>query len=221
MHAFLIIGGSKDDRVKKISTLLSQDTIKPYDIRTLELTSDMISIGIKVVREWQKQLMLMPHASPYTAGVITSAELLTTEPQNALLKTLEEPPTHARIYMEASSDGAMLPTVVSRCQIIYLQTMKTVPNNEQIHMMDLLRELTNSRISAGHVIQRLDANIKNKDEANTWIQQAILVLHQTRTEWPKLVYSTYIKRLLKGVQQLSSNVSYKLVIDHIFLPTKH
>ena len=43
--------------------------------------------------------------------------------ENALLKTLEEPPDNAKIILTASLENALLPTVTSRCEIIRLRPM--------------------------------------------------------------------------------------------------
>ncbi|MFH0749869.1 MAG: hypothetical protein V1917_03070 [Candidatus Gottesmanbacteria bacterium] len=220
MHAFLIIGGSEEDRKQHITTLINACGIKPYDIKPLDITPDALSLGIKTVREWQKQLLLMPHASPYTAGVIKNAHLLTIEAQNALLKSLEEPPAHTRIYMEAQSDSFFLPTILSRCDIIQLSTSKSAIDASS-HIYEDLQTLVNPKTTAGQTIATLDEQIKNKEEAKIWITDAINTLHQTRRTWPKQTYVCLMKQLLQAVKQLSSNVSYKLIIDHVFLSAKH
>ena len=47
-------------------------------------------------------------------------ERLQVEGANGLLKTLEEPPAHARLILIAESMGAVLPTIESRCQLMRL-----------------------------------------------------------------------------------------------------
>jgi DNA polymerase-3 subunit delta' len=59
------------------------------------------------------------HSSVLGAGkvfIIDEAELLDTDGQNALLKTLEEPPPHTTILLVASHEDRLLPTIRSRCQ---------------------------------------------------------------------------------------------------------
>lgn len=221
MHAFLIIGGRTEDRLAKISDLIAKSNIALSDIRPLLLSQDSLSLGIRTVRDWQKQLMLMPQTSPFSAGVIYSADLLTPEAQNALLKTLEEPPSHARIYMEAPSDAALLPTVLSRCQLIKLPAMQGDATEEQMRILQKLQQLTNPETSVGRAISILDAAIKNRDDATGWIASAIEILHKTRGDWPKQTYMQLMQRLLTAQKQLASNVTYKLVVDHVFLSIKH
>lgn len=65
--------------------------------------------------------------SPFEGGqrvfVIESADQLNEESQNAMLKTLEEPPAHAHLILLAAEADAVLPTVASRCQTIELEAL--------------------------------------------------------------------------------------------------
>lgn len=66
-----------------------------------------------------------PYNSPYKVYIMNEAEKMTPEAQNALLKTLEEPPEYVVILLLTSNVGAMLPTILSRCVVL---TMKPVPD---------------------------------------------------------------------------------------------
>jgi DNA polymerase-3 subunit delta' len=56
-----------------------------------------------------------PYNSPYKIYIIDSADKLTEAAQNALLKTIEEPPEYAIILLLVSNINAILPTILSRC----------------------------------------------------------------------------------------------------------
>lgn len=81
------------------------------------------SIGIESVRELEHFLSLkVPRAAAYNrAIIIENAEQLTIEAQNALLKTLEEPPEATIIILTASHEHSLLPTINSRVQTIVVQ----------------------------------------------------------------------------------------------------
>jgi DNA polymerase-3 subunit delta' len=59
--------------------------------------------------------------------IINEAEKMTTQAQNAILKTLEEPPEYAVIIMLTSNVNALLPTILSRCVVL---NMKPVPDEK-------------------------------------------------------------------------------------------
>ncbi len=66
-----------------------------------------------------------PMAGRRKIAIIDDADLLNEAGANALLKTLEEPPEHSLIILIASNRDAILPTILSRCQILRFQPLST------------------------------------------------------------------------------------------------
>ncbi len=86
------------------------------------------SIGVDEVREQLcNDVNIRPYSRPYKIYIINEAELLTVQAQNAILKTLEEPPEYVVIMLLTANVASFLPTVRSRC--VELE-MKPVPNDE-------------------------------------------------------------------------------------------
>ncbi len=75
-------------------------------------------IGVGEVREGIHQLQYAPFEGNFRVLIVENAEKLTDEAQNALLKTLEEPPPSALIVLVTPMFGALIPTVVSRCRAV-------------------------------------------------------------------------------------------------------
>ncbi len=78
-------------------------------------------ISIDQVREAQREASLLPYEGRYRVFIFETAEKLTAEASNSLLKMLEEPPDGVIIALLASDAGAMLPTILSRCRRIDLR----------------------------------------------------------------------------------------------------
>jgi len=209
MHTFYITGGTTKDRGDYIADVCKEFRISAYDIHYLLPKKEALSIGISDIRPWQKDLFLTPLSSSFTIGIIPNAQILTTEAQNALLKTLEEPPTHTRIYLESQSNSTLLPTILSRCQMIQLAT-HSIPSHDSS-----ILQLCDDRISPGKKFALLDEQISNKEDAKVWIEQAIYALHSNQTAISSATYTRVMQHLLTASQQLSSHVSYKLAIDSI------
>ena len=73
------------------------------------------TISIDEIREQLiNDVMIKPYSSPYKIYVIDEAQKLTLQAQNALLKTIEEPPAYAVILLLADNPDALLPTILSR-----------------------------------------------------------------------------------------------------------
>jgi DNA polymerase-3 subunit delta' len=74
------------------------------------------SLGIDDVRELQRILPYPPIEGRFKVLIIEDAVALTFEAQNALLKSLEEPPSHNVFLVLAAARNRLLPTIQSRCQ---------------------------------------------------------------------------------------------------------
>lgn len=72
-------------------------------------------VSITEVRRLEEWLAYRPYVSSYRVALVPGAHLLSMEAANALLKTLEEPPSYA-VLLLISDEADVLPTVRSRCQ---------------------------------------------------------------------------------------------------------
>lgn len=79
------------------------------------------SIKIEQIRNLKWFFSLAPFEADYKIAVIDGADYLTVEASNSLLKILEEPSKKAILILIATAEDKLLPTVVSRCQIIRFQ----------------------------------------------------------------------------------------------------
>lgn len=87
-----------------------------------------IVIGVDDVRDGiNNTVMIKPYNSPYKVYIVEEADKMTPQAQNALLKTIEEPPAYAVFILLCSSTEVMLPTILSRCVVL---NMKPVKDNE-------------------------------------------------------------------------------------------
>ncbi len=86
--------------------------------RAREERATASKLSIDQIRRVRAQLSMRGVRSDKKVGIIDQAELLTTDAQNALLKTLEEPPGHTTLILIATNADALLSTIRSRCQSI-------------------------------------------------------------------------------------------------------
>ncbi len=78
-------------------------------------------------RQINNDIGIKPYSSPYKIYIIDEAEKMNQQAQNALLKTIEEPPAYAVILLLTTNADAFLPTILSRCITLNL---KVVPDAE-------------------------------------------------------------------------------------------
>lgn len=72
-------------------------------------------------------VQVRPYCSPYKVYIINDGEKMSQQAQNALLKTIEEPPSYVVILILATNTSALLPTILSRCVQL---NIKPVPDEQ-------------------------------------------------------------------------------------------
>ncbi|MDE6312838.1 MAG: AAA family ATPase [Lachnospiraceae bacterium] len=83
------------------------------------------SISVDEIRtQLNNDIQVKPYSSPRKIYIIDEADKLTVQAQNALLKTIEEPPEYAVIVMLTSNADALLPTILSRCVLLNIKPVK-------------------------------------------------------------------------------------------------
>ena len=86
-------------------------------------SEDGKNIKIDQIRNMQEQIAEKPIISNKKVYIINNSDLMTTEAQNALLKTLEEPPEYAIIILVLSNESKLLNTIKSRCTKIIFKDL--------------------------------------------------------------------------------------------------
>ncbi|MDE5598188.1 MAG: DNA polymerase III subunit delta, partial [Lachnospiraceae bacterium] len=86
------------------------------------------TIGVEDIRaQINNDIAIKPYSSPRKVYIMNEGEKMTVQAQNALLKTLEEPPEYAVILILTANVDSLLPTILSRCVVL---NMKPVPDNK-------------------------------------------------------------------------------------------
>ena len=85
----------------------------------IRVTHEKTIIGVDDIREQlNANVSIRPYSSEYKVFIVDEAELMNDAAQNALLKTLEEPPEYVVIILLSTSEEALLPTIRSRCILL-------------------------------------------------------------------------------------------------------
>lgn len=124
-HAYLFAGpdkvGKKAAALEWLSGIfgvkISEGTVHP-DLFFVRPDSETNNIKIETIRNLIWKLSLKPVSAPIKVAVIDQAHLMNKDSQNCLLKTLEEPSGNALLILTAENSQLLLPTIVSRCELI-------------------------------------------------------------------------------------------------------
>jgi DNA polymerase-3 subunit delta' len=127
------------------------------DVRIIEADQGVLKIA--QIRELQREASLSPYEGRWRVFVIPNFQLATAEAANALLKTLEEPPRQVILVLTATDVGALLPTIISRCQVVFLQPLPVAQVAEALRRQKVSHEEADllARISEGRIGWALQA----------------------------------------------------------------
>lgn len=117
-----------DDQTKSAARLLGAGH---SDVLILKRQEKAAGIKIEQVREAIRWASMKPYEAPWKVLIIENAERLTLPAQNALLKTLEEPPENTVIILLVESRDHLLATIQSRSFEIRLRPGPEGPEDPQ------------------------------------------------------------------------------------------
>jgi DNA polymerase III delta prime subunit len=211
MHAFVVAGGDSSTRGSAVSEILKSQNVAIHNRVVLARGGDESSIGIGAVRGWLRDIALAPVGEGSLAGIITDADLLTLEAQQALLKTIEEPPARCIIILSAATPFALLPTILSRCVLV----TKPAPNAK--NKGGTREELAKVRVSGiGRMLLTSDTIAAGRENAQEFIQDVIEDAHAGLASGD-LTTQTILEAALAARGRLAANVNPKMVLDAFFL----
>lgn len=110
--------GKPGDCCDECASCKKIDSGNHIDVSWLVLLKDKTQIAIEQIRQLQSQINLKPYEARYKVFCIQDAELMSADAQNALLKTLEEPPVKSILILISSRPSVLFSTVLSRCQAV-------------------------------------------------------------------------------------------------------
>ncbi len=202
-------------------------------------------IKIEQIRNMQKKIQEKPIISNKKVYIIDNADLMTQEAQNALLKTLEEPPEFVTIILIGENENSFLATIKSRCMILHF--MPIVASDMEMYLSEKFNINVNPNIldvyqgSIGKAIELKDKqedylmigqaieNLENKDLID--IVKDLDILYHSKNEIldmldyinvillrkakENIIYTNCIKIVENTKRRIIQNANYDMSIDNM------
>ncbi len=189
-------------------------------------------LGIAEARKIRNHFSIKPYSAKGRVVVLEDASTLTVEAQNALLKTLEEPPEGALLLLGAKSESDLLSTVLSRCQIIILPNViastakqsvsesnptriaSSTPSPRNDGLRDDIEKLLSSSIE-----ERFEY-IEKLKEREEFLHSLVVYfqtdLHSGATPVRRRLVE-FLKELLQAEEWAAQNVNIRGILEYLML----
>lgn len=211
MHAYLLTGGSKEDRAKYLSDLLSSNN------ELIHVINEKTTISIKQIQYLNAPLNIAARIPRIVW--IEESNLMTIPAQNALLKMLEEPPLNTTFYLTSQSALNMLPTIRSRVKILSLENTDAKTDPQVLSDLKLIMAM-----SPGDRL--INIAKRDRSESILWLTDIereikLKLKDKTVNEKGLMMLGRIAKFAQNAHLQLSSNCSVSLVTQNFYLLLPH
>lgn len=223
--AVIIRGGTAKQRIDFANEIAEKNGVFPTSPDYLLIQPEN-SIGIEDIRLLISKASLKPYQSPKKVIIIEDSEKMTTEAQNAFLKTLEEPSESTIILLLAANSDLLLQTILSRCQI------KTLINNNDQPPKDtgIEKELVDIKnCSLGQRFKKAQIIATNKETSLKWVESLIRSVKplidkslksSADTDFTLQELAQIAANAQKAHNLISANTNPRLVIENFLLTIK-
>lgn len=102
------------------------------DLAVIQAENEGGTLKVDQVRELKRSVSLKPYQSKYRLALFLRFQEANDSASNALLKTLEEAPAHLILMLTADNPESLLPTIVSRCEVLRLRPLSLAQVEEEL-----------------------------------------------------------------------------------------
>lgn len=226
MISRLLISADFDSQKEEALNILSDLKITQNHPDLFWLEAEGKSLGVEETKKIREHLSFKPHSAEGKVVVIIGADKLTPDAQNSLLKTLEEPPESATLILTAQSEDNLLPTILSRCQIMHIDQSNIVTLSEA---KGIYSSATPTHPSAGGqndtnrtIKEILDASlveifqiIEKTDKKEELLEALAEYIHQQLPKNPDLVEFASLVLQAQELHKAQGNI--RAILEYLML----
>ena len=179
------------------------ESMKHADLTLVQAESDGGVLKVDQIREARKTLTLKPYMSSYRVALFLRFHEANDNAANALLKTLEEAPSYAVLILTADNPEQLLPTIVSRCEVLRLRplSIEIIQRELEARGLENGRAKLIAHISGGRVgyAIRLIENDSLLERREERLNDLLTLMPASRVE--KFKYADQLSRDKDGMRQ--------------------
>ncbi len=117
--------------------------------------------SVEDIRNLVDQVRFAPQLGEYKVYIIDEVHMLSTAAFNAFLKTLEEPPKHAKFILATTEKHKIIPTILSRCQVFNFNRIKTEDISGHLAFMAKEENVSFEQEALDIIAQKADGGLRD------------------------------------------------------------
>ena len=179
------------------------EAMQHADLTVIQSETQGGTLKVDQIREARRTLTFKPYQSKYRVAIFLRFQEANDNAANALLKTLEEAPSYAVLILTADNPEQLLPTIVSRCEVLRLRPLKIEEVNQDLknrgiesNQANLIAHISGGR--PGYARQLIESNslLEKREERLNDLQGLIAA---SRVE--KFAYADKLARDKESMRQ--------------------
>lgn len=188
------------------------ESMQYTDMQVVEVPEDKNEIIINQIRQVQQFLSLSAYESGSKTALLINFQKANPQAQNALLKTLEESPGSSRLIITTDSPESLLPTIVSRCEVLTLRSNSAHEvSSALVRRMGLEHPLAEllGHVSSGRYgyARNLAEDPESMEQRTSWLDDWVEIQKMSRRKRFKYVENMFPRRTeLKMQRQMLQDI---------------
>jgi DNA polymerase III subunit delta' len=151
------------------------EAMQHADLAVVQSEAEGSMLKVEQIRELQHSLSLLPYEGRFRVALLLRFHEANANAQNALLKTLEEAPQRVVLLLTADSAESLLPTIVSRCEVLRLRPMPLQRLASELSRAQPELTLEDARLLAHLSGGRMGYSLRLKDNPPLMEQRQALI----------------------------------------------
>lgn len=223
MISTIIVSSSLQDRIEKINNILAENKLS-FNHPDLLIFDDDEKLGVEAVKKIKEFFSLKPYSAKGKGIAILSSQKLTLDAQNSLLKILEEPPENAIILLGADSDKNFLPTILSRCQVVSLES-HALPSGARVKSSELEKYYPDIEKLINSNMDERFAFVEKLEEKEEFIRALVSFFSNVISSNQSVISNDseksrildFSNKLLDAEKYLSSKGNQRAILEYLML----
>lgn len=156
------------------------EAMQHADLTVIEAETEGGTLKVDQIRETRRTLTLKPYQSNYRVAIFLRFQEANDNAANALLKTLEEAPSYAVLILTADNPEQLLPTIVSRCEVLRLRPLRVEDVSRELELRGfetgrakLIAHISGGRFGYARQLIESEALLEKREERLNDMQSLI------------------------------------------------